>query len=158
MFALALEAVAVAEAAIMNDKVPHHVFRFVERELYDYPINRELVMDFLRRRDEILRKGRQLSDLDVIPDGGEMGDPTYASTVQLLVLERPAQRAMTYVAAIESVLKTLTEEQRKFVRRKYWEGDCTDEALAVELGVSRSTLHRMRRVVIRKFALRFGLV
>lgn len=142
----------------VDDKVPTHIFRYVERELYDYPINRELALDYLRRRDEILRKGRQMPELDVIPDGGEMGDPTFAAALRLLAIERPAQRAMEYVAAIESVMKTITEEQRKFVRRKYWEGECTDEALAMELGVSRSTLHRMRRVVIRKFALRFGLL
>lgn len=154
---MALEAVRLTYAET-EEKVPTHVFRFVERELYDYPINRELVMDFLRRRDEVLRKGRQTPELDVLPDGGEMTDPTYSATVQLLVLERPAQRAMNYVAAIESVIKTLNEEQRKFLRRKYWENDCTDEALSSELGVSRSTLHRMRKMVIRKFALRFGLI
>lgn len=154
---MALEAVHVTETRLA-DRIPSHVFRFVEQELYDYPVNRELVLDYLRRRNEILHKGRQMPELDVVPDGGELEDPTFHAALRLLAIERSAQRAMEYVAAIDSVMRTLTDEQRKFVKRKYWDKDCTDEALAMELGMSRATLYRMQKTVIRAFALRFGLL
>lgn len=153
---MALEEMAMTQMTV--DKVPTHVVQFVERELYDYPINRELVMEYLRRRDEIIRKGRQMPELDIVPDGGELPDPTYYASVRLLAMERSAQRAMEYVSAIDSVMRTLSEEQRKLVRRRYWERDATDEAIALELGVSRSTFYRMKREIIRAFALRFGLL
>src|SRR5690554_3646618 len=65
MFALALEAVAVAEAAY-NDRLPRHVVRYVEGELTYYSIHKDMVMDYIRQRDAILQQGRQWPELDVM--------------------------------------------------------------------------------------------
>lgn len=152
-----LEAMAMADLELAA-KVPDHVFRFVERELYDYPVNREMVLDYLRRRSDVLGRGRQAAGGVGRREGGLPSDPTHSATVRLMALEHGAERARFYVDAIDSVLRVLNEEERKLVKRKYFDRDMTNAGLARELNMSERRLYDVRHGVIRRFAMRFGLV
>jgi len=142
----------------MTDKVPDHVLEFVEKELYDYPINRETVMEYLRRRGDVLAQGRQAPDGDGRREGGPPSDPTHASAVRLLALERSAERARFYVEAIDSTMRVLNEEERRMVKRRYFDRDITNAGLAHELNMSERQFYRMRYEVVRKFAMRMTLI
>lgn len=158
MFALALEAVAMGAVAY-NDRLPRHVVRYVEGELTYYSIHKDMVMDYIRQRDAILQQGRQWPELDVMPDGGEMTDPTFATTMRLMMMEGRVRKAMHSINCIDSVLKNISDEERRFVRRKYFDSDrLSANMLAEELGMSRAAFFRMQDEVIRKFAVRFGLI
>lgn len=144
--------------AALDERIPSHVFRYVERELYDYPINRAKVMDYLQRRQELMAQGRQWPENDGRKEEGVPSDPTQMAVIRLLALERSAERAQFYVNAIDSVMNVLNEEERRFVKRKYFDNDTTNEALAAEMNMSKERYYRMREEVIRKFALRFGVI
>lgn len=148
---------AMAELQL-DERVPQHVFRFVERELYDYPVNREKVLDYLRRRNDVLARGRQPHDGEGRRETGLPSDPTHAAVLRLLALERSAERAQFYVNAIDSVLRTLNEEERRLVKRKYFDNDITNDGLIREMAMGKDRFYRMRQEVIRKFAIRFGLL
>lgn len=142
-----------------NNYIPSHVFRYVERELYDYPINRQTVDSYLENRETILTGIRQLLADGTSRPEGTISDVTYTKTMRLLVEAERAERAMFYVQAIDSVMAVLGEGERLLVQRKYFEADKkTDQAIADELNVSKATFYRVRQEVVRKFALRFGLL
>jgi len=154
---MALEAVVVAQI-VEDEQIPAQVFRAVERELYDYPFKREYLRDYLERQDEIIRRMRQWPDNDGSRPGGCPGDPTYTAAVELIGERSRAERYAASVRAIESVMQLLSDEERTFVRRKYWDNDVTNECLARELHMSKQRYYRMRAEVIRKFALRLGWI
>lgn len=163
-----------------SDKIPSHVFRFVERELYDYPVNKETVMAYYRYRDQLRAEIAQ-SDMaqhwgsvsedelkiasnpsganpETIRPQGDVSDPTCLKTARFLALEQRAQRIMHFVRAIDDVMNVLSERERKLVKLKYFENDRTDEEVARELGISRASFYNWRKEIVRKFAMRFGLI
>lgn len=146
------------DALAYDEKIPSHVFRFVERELYDYPVNRDKVVDYLQRRQAVLGASRQAPENDGRKEEGNPSDPTHDASIRLLALERSAERAQFYVNAIDAVMNVLNEEQRRLVKRKYFDDDVTNEALAAELNMGKERYYRMREEVVRKFALRFGVI
>src|SRR5690625_7246531 len=113
----------------MTDKVPDHVLEFVEKELYDYPINRETVMEYLRRRGDVLAQGRQAPDGDGRREGGPPSDPTHASAVRLLALERSPERARVYGEAIEPTIRVLNQAEQHMTRRRRVTRDDTNARL-----------------------------
>jgi len=115
-------------------------------------------MDYLQRRQEIMAQGRQWPENDGRKEEGVPSDPTQMAVIRLLALERSAERAQFYVNAIDSVMNVLNEEERRFVKRKYFDNDTTNEALAAEMNMSKERYYRMREEVVRKFALRFGVI
>lgn len=144
--------------AALDERIPSHVFRYVERELYDYRINKELCLEYLRQRQDELERGRQWQEHEQIRAEGPASDQVAGKVVRLLALEHRAERALFYVRAIESVMGVLSDEERALVERKYFDADVTNDALAAELNMGRSRFYELRTAVIRKFALRLGLL
>lgn len=160
---MAIAAVEVMQMNIdgnlaIDERIPSHVFRYVERELYDYKVNRALCLECLRHRNDELLRVRQRPEDDRTRAEGVVCDQVGAKVLRLLALEQRAERALFYVRAIESVLGALSDEERKLVERKYFDGDITNDALAAELSMGRSRFYEVRAAVIRKFALRLGLL
>jgi len=151
----------------IDDRIPTHVFRFVERELYDYPVNKELVMDYLQRRNDELTRGRQAPEsltihgkyqvADTGTLSGEVSNPVQSKAIRLLALEHKAERALFYVQAIDSVLSTLTTVDKQLIKLKYFEGKLTNAGVASELGIGERQFYEWRNTIIRKFALRLGM-
>lgn len=142
-------------------KIPEHIFRRVERALYDYRANRAAVEAFKTEQDELRRSagGRQFSTIDadaIHPQGGH-SDPTHRLTVHLLRREAQIARPRYQVAVIEAAMEALSELQRQIVERKYHDPDKpSDQAIAKDLGIDRATLYRHRDEIVRTFAIAFG--
>ncbi len=158
----------MSKSVAVDDRIPSHVFRFVERELYDYPINKDLVLDYLRRRNEELTKMRQAPE-SVTIDGvyqiagtstapGLASDPVSNKVIRLIAMEQRAERALFYVQGIDSVLSTLNDVDKRLIKLKYFECKLTNSGIAEELNISERELYRVRNAIIRKFAIRFGMV
>jgi len=124
-------------------------------------------MEYLQRRNDELTKGRQApesikvnGELVLSDASGIIGasNPVQGKTLRLLALEQRAERALFYVRAIDSTLRTLSDEERKLVTRKYFDADVTNDSLALELAMGRTRFYEVREGVVRKFAIRFALL
>ena len=134
-----------------QQKIPKHVYKFIEAELYDYKINKKTL--------EALKNDVYLATFsgDGTGRSSRRGSPSEAKVMQLMT-DRQIQRLEFTVKAIEDVLETLTEEEKKLVRMKYFEKRYTNKGLALEMGMSQPTLKMFRSEVIRKFCIRFFIV
>lgn len=139
-----------------DEFIPDEIFRLVERKLFDYPQNAAAIKAAREMREDVLQQGRQF-DLTNPPAAGQ-GSPVERKAMRLLMLEEKAQREEFWVKGIEDVLQQLPEEDRKLVELKYFNGFLTNAGVARELGMSDSTYRRRKRHIVRKFAVRFGLV
>jgi len=143
----------------VQDYIPPHVFRYVERELYDYPIHKAAVEDYERKRQDILHRMRQWPEQDGGRPQGVISDPTGDSVIRLEALEVRTRRARQNVEVVESVLRMLSSEQRELVRLKYFNPEpMTNEQVAATMSMGLTRFYELRREVIRKFALRMGLL
>lgn len=142
-------------------KIPEHIFRRVERALYDYRANKAAVKAFEAEQEELRRSagGRQLPavDADTIRPQGGHSDPTHRLTVHLLRREAQIARPRYQVAVIEAAMGALSELQRQIVERKYFDPDKpSDQVIAKDLGIERTTLYRQREEIVRTLAIAFG--
>jgi RinA family phage transcriptional activator len=138
------------------DQVPSNVFKFVERELYDHEINKETLRDYLQQRQEIEQRMRQRRDNDDVPT--ELHDGTQGKAISLLLLEDRAERIKRYTQAILCVLNVLNAEERELVKLKYFENNRSNEEVARELNISERQFYKLRQDIVRKFAMRMGLI
>jgi RinA family phage transcriptional activator len=133
-----------------QQKVPRHVYKFIEAELYDYKINKKTL--------EALKNDVYLATFsgDGTGRSSRRGSPSEAKVMQLMS-DRLIQRLEYSVKAIEDVLETLTEEENKLVRLKYFDKAYTNKGLAMVLGMSEPTVIEMKKKAIRNFAIRYSL-
>jgi RinA family phage transcriptional activator len=163
---------------VLDELIPRHVFRYVERELYDYHVHKTVIEEYLRAKKDTLsswarqappsvhiggkyKDGEYVGGKYVQSDAvgsGNVSDQVPSKVVRLMALENRAERALFYVKAIDDVLNTLPAEDQELVRLRYFECKLTNWQIARKLNVSESTLSRRRREIIRKFAIRFGLM
>src|SRR5690606_18136159 len=133
----------------------------VERPLYAYRAN-EAAAEAFESEQEALRRsagGRQsaVSDADAIQPQGRHSDPTHRLTVHLLRREAQIARPRYQVAVIEAAMGALSELQRQIVERKYFDPDKpSDQVIAKDLGIERTTLYRQREEIVRTLAIAFG--
>ena len=157
---------------VFDEQIPPHVFKYVERELYDYPIHRAAVDEYERKRQDILQRYRQWEPGEGGRPEGVPSDVTGENVLRLEALEMRTERARRNVDAVESVLRTLDEEQRELVRLKYRAvlpedqqrgilpppQTFTNEQVVNEMSMSRGRFYTMRQDIVRKLALRMGLL
>ena len=134
-----------------QQKIPKHVCKFIEAELYDYKINKKTL--------EALKNDVYLSTYsgDVTGRSSSRGSPSEAKVMQLMT-DRQIQRLEFSVKAIDDVLENLTEEEKKLVKLKYFDRGYTNKGLAMEMGMSEPTLIVLKQRIIRIAALRYILI
>ena len=142
----------------MEDKVERHIFQFVEAELHKYKINKQLIEEYDK---ELLYTGAK-SGLGKDPTGrfpqNKTTDSTSLEAMRIMLLEEKASRAMWFVNAIEDVLELLSEQERKLVELKYFQGWLTDSGICREMHMGRTALYKLKTGILRKFALRMCLI
>lgn len=135
-------------------KLPDHIFRFVEAELYDYPVHK-LTLN-AAREDIIEEMPAAVGDITGVR-GSTMSSPIERKVMRLMT-NRRIERLEFMIRVIEDVLSAIPEEERRLVNLKYFDQELTNQGVARALGMSDSTFHRKRREVIRRFAIRMGLM
>jgi len=139
-----------------EERIEHHVFRFVEKELYNYSLNKKLVENWEAERQSIIEEtgGKE----NIVVDDKKVSNPTLTKTMRLLALEGKVDRAKWYCKAIEDVLEILEETDKRLVELKYFQGFLTNEGVARELNISLRDFYRRRKEIIRRVAVRIGLM
>ncbi|HHY45869.1 MAG TPA: hypothetical protein GX506_01040 [Firmicutes bacterium] len=139
-----------------ESRIPNPVFKFVEYKLYHYRENKAAIKAWEEMREDILQRGRQWQIGFPPPEGQH--SPTEEKTIQMMILEQKAQRELFWIRAIEDVLAILPEQDKRLVELKYFEGYLTNAGVARELNMSERAFYDRREVIIRRFAIRFGLL
>ncbi len=137
-------------------KLTRQEFSFVERKLYDYPGNKQLIEDYYKRRDNIIQRTAHREK--AMPSNKGVGKPVESTVTQLLLLERKAGLENFWVNAIDDTLELLSAEERKLVQLKYFEGYLTNDGIMLKLEMDRNRFYRMRAEIITKFAKRMALI
>jgi len=145
---------------IHTDDIPAHVFRYVEKELYDYPIHRAALYAGKQEQEEILRRqGRQWPPPEGRAEDGPAQDVTADTYMQLESLDVRLTRARRNINRIEPVFDVLSLGEQKLVRAKYWDRNTlSNDVVAKDLGMGRTRFYEMRYEIVRKFAVGFGLI
>ncbi|HHY44824.1 MAG TPA: hypothetical protein GX512_03845 [Firmicutes bacterium] len=121
----------------------------VEAELREYPIT---VIRLRRLKEDAMFGAPNIERSPRKPSG--ISDPTYAVVKRLCSEE--IVRMESLCSAIEGAYLALSPELRKVVSLYYWAGN-PHYAVAEYLGVSESTLRRMREIIVGAIAHRMGL-
>lgn len=136
-------------------KLTRQEFSFVERKLYDYPANKQIVRDYEAQREAILHRTK---DNNGQPRGSGIGRPTETTAIQLALLEQRVKCEAFWIRAIEDTLELLSDEDKTLVQLKYFEGYLTNEGIMLRMGMSKKRFYRMRDEIITKFARRMMLI
>ena len=136
-------------------KLTRQEFRFVERKLYDYPANKQIIRDYEAQREAILHRTK---DNDGQPRGSGIGKPTETTAIQLALLEQRVRCESFWIRAIEDTMELLSDEDKILVQLKYFEGYLTNDGIMLKMGMSKKRFYRMRDEIITKFARRMTLI
>lgn len=136
-------------------KLTRQEFKFVERKLYDYPANKQIIRDYEAQREAILHRTK---DNDGQPRGSGIGKPTETTAIQLALLEQRVRCESFWVRAIEDTMELLSDEDKMLVQLKYFEGYLTNDGIMLKMGMSKKRFYRMRDEIITKFARRMTLI
>ena len=136
-------------------KLTRQEFRFVERKLYDYPANKQIIRDYEAQREAILQRTK---DNDGQPRGSGIGKPTETTAIQLALLEQRVRCESFWIRAIEDTMELLSDEDKMLVQLKYFEGYLTNDGIMFKMGIERNRFYRMRAEIITKFAKRMALI
>ena len=136
-------------------KLTRAEFGFVERKLYDYPANKQIIRDYEAQREAILHRTK---DNDGQPRGSGIGKPTETTAIQLALLEQRVRCESFWIRAIEDTMELLSDEDKMLVQLKYFEGYLTNDGIMLKMGMSKKRFYRMRDEIITKFARRMTLI
>jgi RinA family phage transcriptional activator len=142
-----------------EERIPQHIWDFVEAELKDYPGNVKMIENFETERDGIIEEGGN-KRRDLASDRQAQNKTSDQVCEKILRLERLAHsvdRAKFYVKAIDSVLEDADPLDKDIVELKYWTEVYTNQGVAQALHLSTSDFYRRRKALIRKFAKMMGL-
>lgn len=128
------------------------VFQHVEAELYAYPFRKR---EIARLREEIMHPyDEEINDPGVVKGKNSVrqpGDPTGRKAVALASKLHNVERITD---AIDYAYGKLNEQQREFVKLKYWTQpqQLTATGIALQLGVEDRTCRRWRSRFVQDIA------
>ena len=126
-------------------KLTRQELKFVERKLYDYPANKQIIRDYEAQREAILHRTK---DNDGQPRGSGIGKPTETTAIQLALLEQRVRCELFWIRAIEDTMELLSDEDKMLVQLKYFEGYLTNDGIMLKMGIERNRFYRMRSEII----------
>jgi RinA family phage transcriptional activator len=145
--------------AIHEERLNKEVFRYVERQLYDYPSNKSLLKQWEEDSRELAGEIRSaMASLGERVGNSWPGDPTSVKVIKLLRMGQKAESVKPYVKAIEATLETLKEQERILIEEKYFQQELTNAGIARKLNISEPEFYLLRKSVIHKFAARMALL
>lgn len=139
-----------------DERIPAPIFRFVEYKLYHYRENKATINALRDMKEDIIQKGRQWINEPITTSGKSNMVENIA--VKLLLLEEKAEREKFWIDAIEDVLSILSDQDKRLIELKYFDAYLTNAGVARELNISERTFYERREEIIRRFAIRFGLL
>jgi len=141
-----------------KEKIPDHIFKYVEKELYSYRLYQATVKELQRDLEELLERYPQFRTDKIVPRN-EVGDPVGLAAIRALFVEEKIRWNMERIRKIETGLEVLKPEERELVEKKYFsEVSYTNEEIMLQLRLSHNSFYRKRNEIINKFAMVFNVI
>ncbi|EAD0547988.1 TPA: DUF722 domain-containing protein [Listeria monocytogenes] len=140
----------------MSKRLRQAHYKLIEDELRYYHSTKK---EILEKRANIVMGSVHQEFKDENQGGGSSGQISneVEQRVMLLQMDREIQRMSDTVRAIETVLNTLSDEDKQLVQFRYWDRSRpTWLWIACKLNISESTAKRKRKEIIYKIAARLG--
>ncbi|MBC1952268.1 DUF722 domain-containing protein [Listeria welshimeri] len=140
----------------MSKRLRQAHYKLIEDELRYYHSTKK---EILEKRANIVMGSVYQEFKDENQGGGSSGQISneVEQRVMLLQMDREIQRMSDTVRAIETVLNTLSDEDKQLVQFRYWDRSRpTWLWIACKLNISESTAKRKRKEIIYKIAERLG--
>ncbi|MCQ88246.1 DUF722 domain-containing protein [Listeria monocytogenes] len=140
----------------MSKRLRKAQYKLIEDELRYYHSTKK---EILEKRANIVMGSVHQEFKDENQGGGSSGQISneVEQRVMLLQMDREIQRMSDTVRAIETVLNTLSDEDKQLVQFRYWDRSRpTWLWIACKLNISESTAKRKRKEIIYKIAERLG--
>ncbi|EAA0142251.1 TPA: DUF722 domain-containing protein [Listeria monocytogenes] len=140
----------------MSKRLRQAHYKLIEDELRYYHSTKK---EILEKRANIAMGSVHQEFKDENQGGGSSGQISneVEQRVMLLQMDREIQRMSDTVRAIETVLNTLSDEDKQLVQFRYWDRSRpTWLWIACKLNISESTAKRKRKEIIYKIAERLG--
>ncbi|MBF2507772.1 DUF722 domain-containing protein [Listeria welshimeri] len=140
----------------MSKRLRQAHYKLIEDELRYYHSTKK---EILEKRANIVMGSVHQEFKDENQGGGSPGQISneVEQRVMLLQMDREIQRMSDTVRAIETVLNTLSDEDKQLVQFRYWDRSRpTWLWIACKLNISESTAKRKRKEIIYKIAERLG--
>ncbi|HAO5805471.1 TPA: DUF722 domain-containing protein [Listeria monocytogenes] len=140
----------------MSKRLRQAHYKLIEDELRYYHSTKK---EILEKRANIVMGSVHQEFKDENQGGGSSGQISneVEQRVMLLQMDREIQRMSDTVRAIETVLNTLSDEDKQLVQFRYWDRNRpTWLWIACKLNISESTAKRKRKEIIYKIAERLG--
>ena len=135
-------------------KIPGHVFKFVEGELYHLEENKKDLNDL---KEDIAASQLGNMEYDDMPKGsGGFHSSTETATMDILS-NKVAMRAERTIKCIEKALKRLDDEKLELFMMKYQQGKPWQQ-ITMDLNISKRTFFRWRKEVVEKVARELGMI
>lgn len=139
-------------------KIPDHIFKYVEKELYSYHVYQTALKELKRDLEELMEQYPQFRT-DQISVRNELGDPVGLAATRALLIEEKIRWNMERTRKIEAGLRILRPEEKQLVEKKYFsEVSYTNEEIMLQLRMSRNSFYRKRNGIINKFAMVFNVI
>jgi RinA family phage transcriptional activator len=141
-----------------EERLPKHIYKFVEAELENYRTYQKLIQEYDR---ELLYSGAK-SGLSKDPSGrfsqGQTSDSTHNEASRVIANEARIVRMVDMVRCIEDVLINLPNQDQNLIELKYFQGRLTDWGVSKALHISLRSYYRQKNKIIKSFALRMRLL
>ncbi|EAC3254027.1 DUF722 domain-containing protein [Listeria monocytogenes] len=140
----------------MSKRLRQAHYKLIEDELRYYHSTKK---EILEKHANIVMGSVHQEFKDENQGGGSSGQISneVEQRVMLLQMDREIQRMSDTVRAIETVLNTLSDEDKQLVQFRYWDRSRpTWLWIACKLNISESTAKRKRKEIIYKIAERLG--
>ncbi|MBK1985556.1 DUF722 domain-containing protein [Listeria ivanovii] len=140
----------------MTKRLRQAHYKLIEDELRYYHSTKK---EMLEKRANIVMGSIHQEFTDENQGGSSSGQISneVEQRVMLLQMDREIQRMSNTVRAIDTVLSTLSDEDKQLVHFRYWDRSRpTWTWIACKLNISESTAKRKRKEIIYKIAERLG--
>ncbi|MCP7970056.1 DUF722 domain-containing protein [Listeria monocytogenes] len=140
----------------MSKRLRKAQYKLIEDELKFYHSTKKELME---KEVNVTLGAWHREYIDENQGGGSAGNISneVEDRVMLLQMDREIQRMSDTVRAIETVLNTLSDEDKQLVQFRYWDRSRpTWLWIACKLNISESTAKRKRKEIIYKIAERLG--
>ncbi|EAD5202213.1 DUF722 domain-containing protein [Listeria innocua] len=140
----------------MSKRLRQAHYKLIEDELRYYHSTKK---EMLEKRANIVMGSMHQEITDENQGGSSSGQISneVEQRVMLLQMDREIQRMSNTVRAIDTVLSTLSDEDKQLVHFRYWDRSRpTWTWIACKLNISESTAKRKRKEIIYKIAERLG--
>ncbi|EDF4965460.1 DUF722 domain-containing protein [Listeria monocytogenes] len=140
----------------MSKRLRQAHYKLIEDELRYYHSTKK---EMLEKRANIVMGSMHQEFRDENQGGSSSGQISneVEQRVMLLQMDREIQRMSNTVIAIDTVLSTLSDEDKQLVHFRYWDRSRpTWTWIACKLNISESTAKRKRKEIIYKIAERLG--